>query len=101
MAKRIVCILLSLLLVTSLSVAVSAEEQTEAAKTQPRLLYIATAEQFLEILALFGIDKDAYGLLDFILGIASSVFIWISAILCVISGAIYIIDNKDFIKQTK
>ena len=48
MAKRIVCILLSLLLVTSLSVVAAAEEQTEAAKTQPRLLYIATAEQFLE-----------------------------------------------------
>ena len=59
------------------------------------------AEQFLEILALFGIDKDVYGLLDYILGIASSVFIWISAILCIVSGVIYIIDNKEFISQTK
>ena len=65
------------------------------------IIFAITAEQFLEILALCGISKDVYGLLDYILGIASSVFIWISAILCIISGVIYIIDNKEFISQTK
>ncbi len=36
-----------------------------------------------------------------VLDILISVLIWISAILCVISGVIYLIDNKEFIDTTK
>ena len=36
-----------------------------------------------------------------ILDIATTVLLWISAVLCVISGAIYLIDNKDFVDSSK
>ncbi len=35
------------------------------------------------------------------LNIVTSVLLWISALLCVISGVIYLIDNKEFIDTTK
>ncbi len=36
-----------------------------------------------------------------VLDVLVSVLLWISAVLCVISGAIYLIDNKEFIDTTK
>lgn len=39
--------------------------------------------------------------LNGILEVSVSVLLWISAVLCVISGAIYLIDNKEFIDTTK
>ena len=36
-----------------------------------------------------------------ILEIATTVLLWISAVLCIISGAIYLIDNKDFVDSSK
>ncbi len=36
-----------------------------------------------------------------VLNVSVSVLLWISAVLCVISGVIYLIDNKEFIDTTK
>ena len=65
------------------------------------IIFALTAKQFLEILAMFGISGEAFSLISLILNIAITVLVWISAILCIVSGVIYIIDNKDFVKQTK
>ncbi len=65
------------------------------------IIFAITAKQFLEILAMFNISADVLGIIELILAIASTVFLWVSAVLCIISGVIYIVDNKDFVKQTK
>ena len=65
------------------------------------IIFALTEKQFLEILSKFSINPDVFGLIETILVTCTSVFLWISAILCIISGVIYIIDNKDFVKQTK
>ena len=57
------------------------------------IIFAMTAEQFK---ALF-----TFPVLNGILDILTSVFLWISAILCVISGVIYLIDYKEFIDTTK
>ncbi len=57
------------------------------------IIFAIAAEQFK---ALFD-----FPVLSGILNILTSVFLWISAVLCVISGVIYLIDNKEFIDTTK
>ena len=57
------------------------------------IIFAMTVEQFK---ALFN-----FPLLNGILDVLTSVFLWLSAILCVISGVIYLIDNKEFIDTTK
>ncbi len=57
------------------------------------IIFAMTVEQFK---ALF-----TFPVLNGILDILTSVFLWASAVLCVISGVIYLIDNKEFIDTTK
>ena len=65
------------------------------------IIFALTVYQALEILRMFQIPEGIIGIIAALFSTLTSVLLWISAILCVISGAIYIIDNKDFIKQTK
>ena len=65
------------------------------------IIFGLTAKQFTEILAMLNLEEQTVNLFSSVLGIATSVLLWISAILCVISGVIYLIDNKDFVSQTK
>ncbi|MBQ5911237.1 MAG: CDP-diacylglycerol--glycerol-3-phosphate 3-phosphatidyltransferase [Clostridia bacterium] len=65
------------------------------------IIFALTAKQFTEILALVGVREDMVAVFSTVLGIATSVLLWISAVLCVISGVIYLLDNKDFVSQTK
>ena len=65
------------------------------------IIFALTAKQFFEILAMFNVNAEVLALFELILGVLTSILLWVSAILCIISGVIYIIDNKDFVKQTK
>lgn len=65
------------------------------------VIFTLTACQALEILSLLDIFPATLVVISQILWYAVSILLWISAILCVVSGVIYLIDNKDFIKQTK
>ena len=65
------------------------------------IIFALTAKQFSEILALFNVNAEVLALVELILGVLTSLLLWVSAVLCIISGVIYIIDNKDFVKQTK
>ena len=65
------------------------------------IIFGLTAKQFTEILAMLSVKEETVNLFSSALGVATSVLLWISAILCVISGVIYLIDNKDFVSQTK
>ncbi|MBQ1187368.1 MAG: CDP-diacylglycerol--glycerol-3-phosphate 3-phosphatidyltransferase [Clostridia bacterium] len=65
------------------------------------IIFALTAEELVEILAKVGVNENMVNIIDSVLGIATSVLLWISAALCVISGVIYLIDNKDFVSQTK
>ena len=65
------------------------------------IIFALTAKQFSEILALFSVNAEVLALVELILGVLTSLLLWVSAVLCIISGVIYIIDNKDFVKQTK
>ncbi len=65
------------------------------------IIFALTAKQFSEILAMFNVNAEVLALFELILGVLTSILLWVSAILCIISGVIYIIDNKDFVKQTK
>lgn len=65
------------------------------------IIFGLTVYQALEILRMLPIPEEILGIIAAVFSVLTSVLLWISAILCVISGAIYILDNKDFIKQTK
>ena len=65
------------------------------------IIFALTAKQSFEILSMLGINVEILSAIELILGVATSVLLWVSAILCIISGVIYIIDNKEFISQTK
>lgn len=65
------------------------------------IIFALTAAQAMEILRMFPLPSDIMGTVGLVLSAAVTVLLWISAVLCVISGAIYLIDNKDFIKHTK
>ncbi len=65
------------------------------------IIFGLTVYQALEIFRMLPIPEGIIGIIAAVFSVLTSILLWISAILCVISGAIYIIDNKDFIKQTK
>ena len=65
------------------------------------IIFALTAQQFTEIIAMLGVKEETVNIFSSVLGVATSVLLWISAILCVVSGVIYLIDNKDFVSQTK
>ncbi len=57
------------------------------------IIFAMAAKQFGELFN--------FPVVNNILSIATTVLLWISAVLCVISGAIYLIDNKDFVDSSK
>lgn len=65
------------------------------------IIFALTAKQFTEILTMCKVSENAVVLIDSVLGVATTVLLWISAVLCIVSGVIYIIDNKEFVKHTK
>ena len=65
------------------------------------IIFGLTVYQALVVLRMLPIPEGIIGIIAAVFSVLTSILLWISAILCVISGAIYIIDNKDFIKQTK
>ena len=65
------------------------------------IIFGLTVYQALEIFRMLPIPEGIIGIIAAVFSVLTSILLWISAILCVISGAIYIIDNKDFIKQIK
>lgn len=67
-------------------------------KTVSQMLGIIFALFSYALIADFGINNEAFvGACNIII----SVLFWISAVLCIISGAIYLIDSKDYIDPTK
>ena len=65
------------------------------------IIFALTAKQFVELLVLFGVAGETLALITSICSVATTVLLWISALLCVLSGVIYLLDNKDFINNAK
>ena len=70
------------------------------------IIFALTARQFVEIINIPAVAKFFGGEavianIDFALSVATTVLIWVSAVLCVLSGVIYLVDNKQFFKNTK
>ena len=70
------------------------------------IIFALTARQFVEIINIPAVAKFFGGEavianIDFALSVAITVLIWVSAVLCVLSGVIYLVDNKQFFKNTK
>lgn len=65
------------------------------------IIFALTVKQFVELLVIFGVGAEALTLITTICSVATTVLLWISAILCVVSGVIYLMDNKDFVKNAK
>ena len=57
------------------------------------IIYAIAAEQFIQF-----VDAPV---LTVVLRSLTTVFLWISAIICIISGAIYLVDNVKFINSSK
>ncbi len=57
------------------------------------IIFALAAKQLEELWNLAAVNS--------LLNVLVSVLLWISAVLCVISGVIYLIDNKEFIDTTK
>lgn len=59
--------------------------------------------QVMQILNLFSehIPYAVMKIIGIVAQVSVSVPLWVSAVLCVVSGVIYLLDNKDFIKQAK
>lgn len=65
------------------------------------IIFALVIAQIMQIVGWFNIPFEVMSVVGLVAQIAVSVPLWISAILCVISGVIYLLDNKDFIKQAK
>ncbi len=65
------------------------------------IIFALVVAQIMQIVGWFNIPFEVMSVVGRVEQIAVSVPLWISAILCVISGVIYLLDNKDFIKQAK
>lgn len=65
------------------------------------IIFALTAKQAIELLVQFNVRAETMQIIVPILNISTDVLLWISAVLCVISGVIYLIDNKEFIDTTK
>lgn len=65
------------------------------------IIFALVVAQIMQIVGWFNIPFEVMSVVGLVAQIAVSVPLWISAILCVISGVIYLLDNKDFIKQAK
>ncbi len=57
------------------------------------IIFVLAAEQ-VKVLVGEGAIADA-------LDISGSVLLWLSAVLCIVSGVIYVIDNKEFVNTSK
>lgn len=57
------------------------------------IIYAIAAEQFIQFVDI--------PVLTLVLRSLTTVFLWISAVICIISGAIYLIDNIKFINSSK
>lgn len=57
------------------------------------IIYAMAVEQFVEFIDI--------PVLTWVLQSLTTVFLWISAVICIISGAIYLIDNIKFINSSK
>lgn len=62
------------------------------------IIFALTAKQAYEIIGLFNLPSNVMEIIFMVLSVMTSVLLWISALLCVISGIIYLINNKEFIK---
>ena len=65
------------------------------------IIFALVIAQVVQILGWFPISGKIMSIIVIIAQISVSVPLWASAILCVVSGVIYLLDNKDFIKQAK
>ena len=57
--------------------------------------------QVMQILGWFPIPGEVMHIISIVAQVFVSIPLWASAVLCVVSGVIYLLDNKDFIKQAK
>ncbi len=65
------------------------------------IIFALVVAQSFQILSYFQISSNVMYVIAEVSQVMVSIPLWISAILCVVSGVIYLIDNKDFIKQAK
>ncbi len=65
------------------------------------IIFVLTAEQFYEILGFFALEGSVMTVIDQILYWSGSALVWISTLLCIVSGVIYLAQNKEFISKTK
>ncbi|MEE0928710.1 MAG: CDP-diacylglycerol--glycerol-3-phosphate 3-phosphatidyltransferase [Acutalibacteraceae bacterium] len=65
------------------------------------IIFGLTAAQTMELLRILGVPSEIYGVIGAILSAAVTILLWVSAVLCVVSGVIYLLDNKEFITKTK
>ncbi len=65
------------------------------------IIFALTAKLAEEVLAFAKIDAGLLADISAVLSVATTVLLWISTILCIISGAVYLADNKEILKDTK
>ena len=65
------------------------------------IIFAITAKEAIELLVAFKVPATVMEKIVPILNISTDILLWVSAVLCVISGVIYLIDNKEFIDTTK
>ena len=65
------------------------------------IIFGLAARQCIEILVMFGVSNGIVGIFYTVLSALTTILLWISAAICVMSGIIYLLDNKEFINHTK
>lgn len=65
------------------------------------IVFAIAARQATELLVQFNVPAKTMETIVTLLGVSTDVLVWLSAILCAVSGVIYLIDNKEFIDTTK
>lgn len=65
------------------------------------IIFGLVVAQVMQIVGYLPLSGAVSSILGIVAQVLVSIPLWASAILCVISGVIYLLDNKDFIKQAK
>ena len=65
------------------------------------IIFALTAKEAIEVLTLIGVKAETVGVIGGWTDIATTILLWVSTFLCVISGVIYFKEYKSFVKETK
>lgn len=65
------------------------------------IIFALTQKQFILVLNMFGVSYEVLGSLTVVFNYMTDLLLWISAVICALSGLVYVLENRHLIKDVK